>query len=197
MLARNGAAVSDTARPGFSSRDHHVTYQSLLRSITGSGVPDEIFEQNKRLAADFGATDMSGDAIRARASVLDHRAWLAHNNLRTRIRMQWQQFFEDWDIVICPIMVTTAFPHDHRPFPERTLRVNGVDTPYFDQVFWAGLATLAYLPSTVFPTGLSGDGLPIGLQAIGAEFHDRTTIEFARLMAQEMGGFTPPAGYGD
>ena len=93
--------------------------------------------------------------------------------------------------------MTTAFPHDHRPFPERTLRVNGVDTPYFDQVFWAGLATLGYLPSTVFPTGLSSDGLPIGLQAISAEFHDRTTIEFARLMAQEMGGFTAPTGYGD
>ena len=65
-----------------------------------------------------------------------------------------------------------------------------------DQLFWAGLANLGNLPSTVFPTGLSDDDLPIGLQALGAEFSDRTTIEFARLMADEIGGFEPPRGYG-
>jgi amidase len=42
----------------------------------------------------------------------------------------------------------------------------------------------------------SEDGLPIGIQAMSAEFDDRTTIEFARLMAQELGGFTPPNGFG-
>ena len=51
---------------------------------------------------------------------------------------------------------------------------------------------LAYL----FPTGVADDDLPIGLQAIGAEFSDRTTIEFARLLANEIGGFEPPRGYG-
>jgi hypothetical protein len=30
---------------------------------------------------------------------------------------------------------------------------------------------------------------------IGAEFDDHTTMEFARLMAQEIGGFEPPPGY--
>ena len=196
-LGRKGATVSDTARPRFSPRDHHATYRSLLASITNSGVTDEIFEQNKSRAANFDSADMSWAAITARGAVLDHRAWLRQNNNRTRIRMQWQQFFRDWDVLICPIMVTTAFPHDHRPTSERTLRVNGIDTPYFGQLFWAGLATLGYLPSTVFPTGLSSDGLPIGLQAISAEFHDSTTIEFAQLMAQEMGGFSAPTGYGD
>ena len=47
----------------------------------------------------------------------------------------------------------------------------------------------SYLPSTVFPTGLSRGGLPIGLQAVSGEYHDHTTIEFARLMAEEIGGF--------
>jgi amidase len=97
---------------------------------------------------------------------------------------------------------------------ERTITVNGAERPYLEQIFWAGLATLSYLPSTVFPTGPTADGLPIGptadglpigptadglpigLQAIGAEFHDRTTIEFARLVAEELGGFQAPPGYG-
>jgi amidase len=33
------------------------------------------------------------------------------------------------------------------------------------------------------------------LQIIGGEGEDPTTIEFARLLADEIGGFTPPPGY--
>jgi amidase len=79
--------------------------------------------------------------------------------------------------------------------PERTLRVDNEEQPYFQQIFWAGLITVAYLPSTVFPTGPSEAGLPIGLQAVSAEFNDYTCIDFARLVGQEMGGFVPPPGY--
>ena len=90
---------------------------------------------------------------------------------------------------------TPAFKHDQSDINARTLTVNGSVQPYLQQLFWAGLAMLCYLPSTVFPTGLSSAGLPIGLQAIGAEFDDHTTIEFARLMAREIGGYQPPSGY--
>ena len=44
------------------------------------------------------------------------------------------------------------------------------------------------------PIGLV-DGLPVGLQIVGAEGEDPTGIEFARLLAQEIGGFVPPPGY--
>ena len=127
---------------------------------------------------------------------IDHQTWLGLHRRRGGYRMQWQTFFRDWDVLVCPIAPTDAFPHDHSPFESRTLSVNGEPRSYLEQIFWGGLATLSYLPGTVFPTGLSSNGLPIGLQAMGAAFDDRTTIEFARLMAQEMGGFVPPPGYG-
>jgi hypothetical protein len=60
--------------------------------------------------------------------------------------------------------------------------------PYFQQLFWAGTITVAYLPSTVFPTGPSREGLPIGLQAVSAEYNDYICIDFARLVGEEMGG---------
>ena len=53
----------------------------------------------------------------------------------------------------------------------------------------------AYLPSTVFPTGLSSDGLPIGLQAVSAEYRDHRCIEFAAQITREMGGFVAPDNY--
>ena len=92
-------------------------------------------------------------------------------------------------------MATPAFPHDHRPFGERTIQVDNEEQPYFQQLFWAGMIVNAYLPSTVFPTGLSKDGLPIGVQAVSAPYRDYRTIEFARLIAREIGGFTAPKNY--
>jgi len=86
-------------------------------------------------------------------------------------------------------MATTAFAHDHRPFRQRTLPVDQTQRPYFEQLFWAGLAINAYLPSTVFPTGLSANGLPIGLQAMGGPYCDFETIQFTQLLGERIGGF--------
>jgi amidase len=194
-LGKSGATVSEVARPEFSARESHYTYLSLLNSFLSAGLSDSEYQAAKENAAGFDPSDQSSEAMDARAKVLEHRDWLRFHNDRTRIRRQWQSFFKDWDIVLCPIMVTTAFPHDHSPPDSRTILVDGVETPYWDQVFWAGLATLAFLPSTVFPTGLAADGLPIGLQAISAEYNDRTTIEFSRLLAREIGAFVPPPAF--
>jgi len=100
-----------------------------------------------------------------------------------------------------PIAATTAFKHDHSPMQGRRIQIDGptgrVEAPYFQQTFWAGLVTVAYLPSTAFPTGVDKEGLPIGLQAIGDGYDDLITIDFTRLLAKEMGGFVPPPGYDD
>lgn len=167
VVAKAGGTVSDTARPEFVSGEGHDTYSRLLLAITGTTPEDNI----------------------------DHQSWMGLDNVRTYYRMGWQSFFREWDVLICPVTATPAFKHDHGEYGSRTLEVNGETVPYFQQLFWAGIATVSYLPSTVFPTGLSKDGLPIGLQVIGAEFDDQTTMEFARLMAEEIGGFQAPPGY--
>ena len=56
-------------------------------------------------------------------------------------------------------------------------------------MFWAGVSTLSYLPSTFFPTGFSQDSLPIGLQAISVEYNDYVTMDFVRLLTSAAGGF--------
>ncbi len=167
-VAARGGRVTDKAVPDFVGPEGSEVYSKLLLAIVGQTPEDNI----------------------------DHQQWMGFDDRRTRYRMAWRDFFQEWDLLVCPIMPTAAFPQDQSDPATRTLEVGGETYPYFQQVFWAGIATLSYLPSTVFPTGLSKDGLPIGLQVIGAEFDDATTIEFARLMAEEMGGFVPPAGYG-
>ena len=160
-LSGLGAKVSESARPGFSSRECHDTYLNLLFAFLGAQSPDPDHARNLRAAAGLDARNTSMDATMTRAMVLDHHGWMAHHNTQARLRGLWQDFFQEWDVVICPTLATTAFPHDHRPMPERTIRVNDADVPYMEQLFWAGLVTVGNLPSTVFPTGLSREGLPI------------------------------------
>lgn len=194
-LASLGAKVSDSARPAFEPAMGHEIYLYMLGGMMSGSLPPEALAGMEASVANLDPLDRSYDAMLARGAVQKHGEWLVRNTQRETMRMAWRDFFEDWDILLCPQVATTAFAHDHRPMAVRTLAVDGVDQPFFQQIFWSGLATTSYLPSTVFPTGLSEEGLPIGLQAVGREYADLTCIEFARLMAEEIGGFVPPPGY--
>jgi amidase len=144
----------------------------------------------------LAANDESYRARVLRGAVQGHREWFACHDERHALRAVWARFFEEWDVLLCPVAATAAFPHDQkRDRAERTVVVDGHEENYNDQLFWAGLASLAYLPATAAPAGMTSAGLPVGLQIVGPYLHDRTTIEFARLLAGEIGGFRPPAGY--
>lgn len=194
-LQDEGASVDFDARPSFTSRHSHHTYQALLSATMACRVPMEQYERNMARADSYSADDDSLDAIVARSQVARFRDWVGANEERTHIRWAWHQFFEDYDIVVMPIMCTSAFKHDHRPFGERTISVNGTDQAYFLQVFWAGIPTNSYLPSTIVPTGLDDEGLPIGVQIVGPEYGDLTTLGVAKGLENIGFRFTPPPGY--
>ena len=192
-LARLGATVSDTALPDIDFDESFEIYSSLLWGVMSQGMSEE--EKDAFRAKRGHPRDDSIASDVERFAVQEHGEWLSFSNQRFRLRQQWDAFFNDWDILICPQTATEAFPHDHGEYLGRTLRVDNEDQDYFRQVFWAGTITVAHLPSTVFPTGLSRGGLPIGLQAVGAEYNDYITIDFARLMAREIGGFQAPPDF--
>ena len=192
VLARLGAKVSDTARPDFDIRKSEATYRSLASATMASGQPASRIAEIQKVVDGLDPADDSTAAINARASVMSHREWIRHNFRREKLRRAWGAFFEDWDVVICPEASVVAFPHDERGLADRTVTVNGQERPYFEQIFWSGLGNVAFLPCTAFPAGRSRDGLPIGLQVMSMSYRDRRTIEFARLIAREIGGFEPP-----
>jgi amidase len=135
-------------------------------------------------------------AERMRGVAISHRDWLASDGARARLQQQWSEFFGEWDVVLCPVMPTPAFLHDHSPIETRRIRIDGKSYSYLDvQPLWVALATPPGLPATVAPIDHSESGLPIGVQIIGPYLEDRTTIAFAELLEREFGGFTPPSGY--
>ncbi|MEV4598118.1 amidase [Amycolatopsis sp. NPDC049253] len=168
-------------------------YMQLLISGSVARFPIESLEQLRTRVAGLSADDQSLDATRLRAMVFSHRDWLEATNRRELHRHGWRQLFAEFDAVVCPITPTPAFGHDHDPDPlARRIDVDGVEYPYFDQLVWAGLATMPGLPATAIPAGRTWNGLPVGVQLIGPMFEDRTPLRLAELLEQKIGGFQAP-----
>ncbi|RDI55487.1 amidase [Nocardia mexicana] len=168
-------------------------YMLLMLSNAAAGLPVDVYEQLRTRAASLSADDGSLDAARLRGMVLSHRGWVEANNRREHHRHGWRQLFAEFDVVVCPITPTPAFPHDHNDGLEnRHIDIDGVEYPYFDQLVWAGMATMPGLPATAIPTGRSPEGLPVGVQLIGPMFEDRTPLRLAELLEEKIGGFQAP-----
>ena len=194
-LEDGGATVDFDARPDFDPAHSHRTYQNLLQATMAARLADADYERIRQHVADLNPADDSHNARILKAQAASFRMWKQNDEKRAQLRWKWHEFFGRHDLLVTPIMATAAFPHDHRAFGERTLLVDDDERPYFEQLFWAGLTCGSYLPSTVIPTGLNSDGLPIGVQIAGPEYGDLLTIGAAKLLEEAGFAFTAPAAY--
>ncbi|MCO5968234.1 amidase [Actinoallomurus soli] len=192
-LADGGARVERRSPLLPDLAEAAVLYTHLLFSGSVARFPVEAYEQLRARAAGLSADDQSLDAARLRGMVFSHRDWMEADNRRELHRHGWRRLFAEFDAVVCPITPTPAFPHDHDPdLLGRRIDIDGVEYPFFDQLVWAGLATMPGLPATAIPAGRSPEGLPVGVQLIGPMFEDRTPLRLAELLEQKIGGFQRP-----
>ena len=126
---------------------------------------------------------------------LDHRAWDVLHRRRGELRQRWSEFFTEIDVLLCPVTVVPPFRHvqasEGPNWAHATLADHG-DRHYSDLIGWSALIGSAYLPVTVPPIGRTHDGLPVGIQVVAPYLHDRTSLAFARCMAEVLGGYEPP-----
>jgi amidase len=170
-------------------------YIQLLRAVTTALQPEPAHEAALRRAQALLPDDRSYSAAVLRATVQRHRDWVRANEERRRIQLAFARFFESYDVLLCPAAVSTAFPFDEdRPREARRLTIDGEVRDYNEQLFWAGVASLTHLPSTVAPIGLDGAGLPAGIQILGRYLDDHTTIAFAGALSELIEPPLPP-GY--
>jgi amidase len=190
-IERNSPLLPDFAA---SSR----LYMRILLSFLGATFVPENYAGAQAAAAQLAPDDMSLAAERLRGITLSHRDWVMADGGRTRLRAQWRELFKTFDAVICPVMPTPAYPHDHSDEQEtRRIDIDGTDHVYLDQLAWPGIATLPGLPATAIPIGLSSEGLPVGVQIVGPWLEDRTPLRLAELIEREFGGFVPPPMFDD
>lgn len=195
-LRRAGCVVATDAPKGFSLEEIYELYFALLGAVFAGGLPEKVYGR-ARLAGALAAW-MNRDRANtlpgflARAT-LSHRQWLKLNEKRERLRLRFEAFFADADVLLMPVSRTTAPPHNQKgEVYGRTLTVNGHAEPYATQFTWIGPATVAGLPATSAPVGLAADGMPVGVQIVGKHLDDLATIDFARQLAGVAGGYRAP-----
>jgi amidase len=187
-IVRSSPLVPDLASQG-------RIYARLLSSVFGTDIPESAYARLQDVARSFPSTDTSLQSERIRGVVLSHRDWMKADRMRAGLAQRWRELFCEFDVVLCPVMPTTAFPHDHSEMSTRRITIDDKDVSYLDQTMWAGVATATGLPATAMPIGVSEGGLPIGMQIVGPYLEDRTPLTFAALTEREFGGFRPPPGY--
>jgi amidase len=189
-LAGAGARVDAVPLP-VPLADGLRSWQDLVLPIIGVGLPDDVFATFLELDGVPGDDPLVNAG---RAMVSRYRARARADEVRQRQRVAWAGLFEDYDVVLAPVMPTAAFPHDvDRPIPERVVDVDGTSVPHVVAMAWCGAVGSVLLPVVTLPTGTTPAGLPVGVQAIGPFLSDLRLLDIAALLDEAAGpGFTPP-----
>ncbi len=91
--------------------------------------------------------------------------------VRTLIKQDFDQAFEEVDVLVTPVMPTPAFQLGEKI--EDPLQM------YLSDLYTIS-ASLAGIPAISIPCGFSQNGLPIGLQIMGRPFEEETVLRVAR-----------------
>lgn len=177
----------------------------LMLQVLGEVVPalasaGAVLDERRR--PDLDPTDawLGGMRLIAAAASLDgddpgvgHTHWLRADRTRARRRQAWAAYFEHVDVLLCPVAVTAAIPHDHSlPLRDRRLHYGAASHPYVLLGAWPALIGSVYLPSTSVPVGRTVEGLPVGLQVVAPYLHDRRAIAVGGAITELVGGYQPP-----
>jgi aspartyl-tRNA(Asn)/glutamyl-tRNA(Gln) amidotransferase subunit A len=92
--------------------------------------------------------------------------------VRTLIKRDFDRAFEQVDLIACPVAPSTAFQlgsHSGDPL-----------AMYLEDVFTLPI-NLAGVPGLALPVGFDTNGLPVGIQFLGAPFHEETLFRAAHV----------------
>jgi len=110
--------------------------------------------------------------------------YLKAQKVRTLIARDFDEAFKRCDAILTPTAPSPAFAIGEK-----------MDDPiamYLNDVFTVPV-NLAGLPAISVPAGLSGDGLPLGLQVIGKAFDEETMLRVAAVLEDAAGFDAVPA----
>ena len=106
--------------------------------------------------------------------------YLKAQKVRTLIKRDFEQAFENVDVLLTPTAPSAAFAQGEN-----------MDDPvqmYLNDIFTVP-ASMAGVPALSVPVGLNGNGLPLGLQVIGKHFDEETVLSVGGAL-EAAAGFT-------
>jgi len=100
------------------------------------------------------------------------------------LRRDIAHFFEDYDVLLCPVSPVSAFPHD-----PHEIMVDNIAVPPRQVVRPTAPFNVTGSPAISVPVGWDADGLPIGIQLVGRHFAESTLLRVARALEQALNIF--------
>jgi amidase len=190
-LERAGAKLRPGWPPSYNLSDAFNNYMFLLSAFTFSTEGKDAQESDRKRYQQHPTHPFAGGALSSYAD------WQREHFRQLAFRAMWQEYFEQVDVFLMPSSFTVAFHHNHDgDFNSRILDTPDGKRPYMQLMPWMVTATLTGCPATVAPIGRTSVDLPVGIQIMGPFWEDATSIEFAALLSDEIGGFKAPPGYG-
>ena len=154
--ASSNLARYDGVHYGHRSADSHDLIDMYRRS-RGEGFGSEV--KRRVMIGTFVLSSGYYDAY-----------YLTALKVRKLIRRDFENAFREVDAIVCPTSPVPAFPIGERiDDPLKLYAVDVLTVP----------ANLASLPGISFPCGLTGDGLPVGLQIYGRPMEDACVLRLA------------------
>lgn len=100
---------------------------------------------------------------------------------RAELTAKMAAFHEEFDLLISPTMPVAPFPVGLGQPPNR---------PYWNPFTFP--FNFTQQPAASLPCGLDSNGLPVGLQLVGARYKDMTVLSAARVLEDALGRLVPP-----
>jgi amidase len=192
QLANAGVDVAPVRPPGLDLDRLEELFELMFMADLVGHSGDEAFGG---MVAALSQGDDWMSRTHVRAATLSHREWLQLEAERNGIRRAWNAFFADVDVLLTPVVPTTALRHDHsEPVNDRRIVVDGVEHPWRPYLTrWCGAVGVAGLPAVSVPVGADAAGLPVGLQVVGPLRGDRRALRAAAIIESICGGFRVPS----
>jgi Asp-tRNAAsn/Glu-tRNAGln amidotransferase A subunit and related amidases len=93
----------------------------------------------------------------------------------------WERFFDQWDVLLCPAAMVTAFPHCPK---DTKLDVDGEKIQYSMIGAHTTLFNYTGQPALVLPCARDADGMPIGLQLVTKRWNESRLLAIASSVAR-------------
>ncbi len=191
-----GAHVVFDARPKIDFTDLLELHLVLMTALISTGFPKSVRKWLTAHASTVSDDDRDMLSFQARGAALTYSDAMVLWEKREQARARWADFFENFDVFLCPAGPVGAINHDTaRSIPDRRIMVDGKERGYMDLLPWMALATPTYLPASVAPAGVDDSGMPVGVQIVGPFQEDRTTIAVAALLEKTHKNFVAPPSF--
>lgn len=181
------------AFPGLPlASDVRAVIERFVAGVAAAGATiEEAFPDELDWQRQLVARHTLREALRAEAT-LESLAYTLE--ARASIQHQWDTFLRERHAFLAPVMMTTAIRHCPRGTP---MLVDGVEQEYALLPEYCRPWNLTGHPVVVLPVGRAADGLPVGVQVVGARWRDERLLGVARALAAVAPRFTYPVLAGD